>query len=813
MSSMSKINDNLLKSMQKAMLLCLQATEPQLVDLLEFDDVQEVDKIVDALTTVEGALLMLSEKTAAAVCADIRDITEVFSKDTDTAIEKDRLLYAFLALTEYVGELSGLTPPSVDLQKTRLFLTQGDAVSETIFPVSQETKESIAFAIKKDLAISKSIVEENIANLNKKKVKEDLSKSLIMPFAAFRLLNHRVGVDLIISIRKSLEKHLTQKAVKELANNMVLLEDTFWQLDTLDQCNDNKQDNSKKKQIRCSRNNTAQSAREVVASITHQFFEKLKDNVIENFGQLDKLPMMQTAQELYQIASSMTLLRQPALSRLLKKSEHQHLFFTAQQETLKEPEVNNAYLDVVILYEIIFEQLQSDAHVDKRTLMLLDEAQQHLVDATNFVLEKMSAPDYHHYAEADEMSDEEIERMMLELYLDEPDKAEKPVPTTGAADSAGTGSAVADSAVADGVPTSEETTSAGGANQAVVTGEVNADTVVAETATVGTAATVTADTVVTAADETTASGSVTGSDESVLPFPDASTGASTDALADTPTGKAETPADEGGEEKQTAEAIYQQVTDSSKLRLNEEVESISADDVDEDILEIFIEEAQDIAVLLKQETPRLKENYFDEEVIRTLRRAYHTLKGSGRMVGLNIFGEFAWQHEELLNRVIAGDCQLNAIALRQLTKACQLVEETVNQEPFVENKEVLLLSAAQAEAIKALLMGKISLPELNEPAQETEKVVPIPAADAALDDKASETVAEKSSAPEEEVIDEPAAKTEQEAIDLAEEKMPELPKAADDAASPTDESEEKAFDLFAAVDDQATAKAQPLTLA
>ena len=37
----------------------------------------------------------------------------------------------------------------------------------------------------------------------------------------------------------------------------------------------------------------------------------------------------------------------------------------------------------------------------------------------------------------------------------------------------------------------------------------------------------------------------------------------------------------------------------------------------------------------------------------TLRRAFHTLKGSARMVGLSAFGEAAWSMEQLLNTWLA----------------------------------------------------------------------------------------------------------------------------------------------------------------
>ena len=40
--------------------------------------------------------------------------------------------------------------------------------------------------------------------------------------------------------------------------------------------------------------------------------------------------------------------------------------------------------------------------------------------------------------------------------------------------------------------------------------------------------------------------------------------------------------------------------------------------------------------------------------LASLRRSFHTLKGSGRMVGADLIGEFCWNVERLLNRIING---------------------------------------------------------------------------------------------------------------------------------------------------------------
>src|SRR5690606_21998017 len=40
------------------------------------------------------------------------------------------------------------------------------------------------------------------------------------------------------------------------------------------------------------------------------------------------------------------------------------------------------------------------------------------------------------------------------------------------------------------------------------------------------------------------------------------------------------------------------------------------------------------------------------EKLRPIRRVFHTLKGSGRLVGARALGEFSWKIENMLNRVL-----------------------------------------------------------------------------------------------------------------------------------------------------------------
>ena len=81
---------------------------------------------------------------------------------------------------------------------------------------------------------------------------------------------------------------------------------------------------------------------------------------------------------------------------------------------------------------------------------------------------------------------------------------------------------------------------------------------------------------------------------------------------------------------------------------------------DAEIREIYIEEVEDIIQLLNANVPQWMTHAEDRDLLTTIRRSFHTLKGSGRMVGATSSAELAWSIEELLNRVIAGQVQVTS---------------------------------------------------------------------------------------------------------------------------------------------------------
>ena len=75
----------------------------------------------------------------------------------------------------------------------------------------------------------------------------------------------------------------------------------------------------------------------------------------------------------------------------------------------------------------------------------------------------------------------------------------------------------------------------------------------------------------------------------------------------------------------------------------------SSEEIDAELLGIFIEEAHEVLATIADTLRELSAQPHDSELLTTIRRAVHTLKGSGRMVGLKDLGETAWAVEQTLN--------------------------------------------------------------------------------------------------------------------------------------------------------------------
>jgi chemosensory pili system protein ChpA (sensor histidine kinase/response regulator) len=77
--------------------------------------------------------------------------------------------------------------------------------------------------------------------------------------------------------------------------------------------------------------------------------------------------------------------------------------------------------------------------------------------------------------------------------------------------------------------------------------------------------------------------------------------------------------------------------------------SASSEIVDAELLSIFLEEAHEVLAEIATQTQRSIEQPHDHETLTIIRRAFHTLKGSGRMVGLIELAEAAWSVEQVMS--------------------------------------------------------------------------------------------------------------------------------------------------------------------
>lgn len=95
--------------------------------------------------------------------------------------------------------------------------------------------------------------------------------------------------------------------------------------------------------------------------------------------------------------------------------------------------------------------------------------------------------------------------------------------------------------------------------------------------------------------------------------------------------------------------------------------------IDDELREVFLEETDEVLEVLHRHLP----NSADKTAQGEMRRAFHTLKGSGRMVRALVLAELAWAVENLLNRVLERSVALGAEVQQVLDEAVALLPELI----------------------------------------------------------------------------------------------------------------------------------------
>lgn len=118
---------------------------------------------------------------------------------------------------------------------------------------------------------------------------------------------------------------------------------------------------------------------------------------------------------------------------------------------------------------------------------------------------------------------------------------------------------------------------------------------------------------------------------------------------------------EAGVEVDADGSRWIEIEEEIEEEVDEEIDANAADgsfqisasnEIDDEIRDVFIEEVQEEIDNLTAQLPLWRSSPEDLENIKPIRRSFHTLKGSGRLVGALALGEFSWKVENMLNRVL-----------------------------------------------------------------------------------------------------------------------------------------------------------------
>jgi chemosensory pili system protein ChpA (sensor histidine kinase/response regulator) len=146
-----------------------------------------------------------------------------------------------------------------------------------------------------------------------------------------------------------------------------------------------------------------------------------------------------------------------------------------------------------------------------------------------------------------------------------------------------------------------------------------------------------------------------------------------------------------------AETIAMERTKRAHAATNPLVVVPEPEAVDPQFVELFIEEAREEIASVQKTFPLWDQNPMDLEALSSMRRSFHTLKGSGRMVGARAIAEFAWSIENLLNRIIDKTLSrtpgMMALLRNSVAALPQLVEQLETGRPVNTPIEALMTRA------------------------------------------------------------------------------------------------------------------------
>lgn len=124
--------------------------------------------------------------------------------------------------------------------------------------------------------------------------------------------------------------------------------------------------------------------------------------------------------------------------------------------------------------------------------------------------------------------------------------------------------------------------------------------------------------------------------------------------------------------------------------------------IDPELRDIFLEEYETVLETLQQNIPDWMASLENAAPLTEIRRAFHTLKGSGRMVGAEELGDFSWHIEEMLNNLLEGQIENFAdvsTMVRLAQAALPALRQRMLQQATGLRQDVIELIGANAHAL------------------------------------------------------------------------------------------------------------------
>ena len=714
----NKLGNQLLTRVQNEMARNIADIKRQLSEWLERPESGGIETLRKSMAEISGGLSLMEQNEAVeladAIITGIEGLDQNVNENgvTDLFAEQGaEIASGLLILADYIerlGHSSSGHKESVVQAATaiRTMLGNGEKIRVVAQPfISQDTYQALATEVNKIIEAARNQLEQHVRNPNNAFNAEAIINANHDLISLFQILNLQTPQSLLKQINQMLLTPLSEKQWIEVAEAMILVQETLKQL----------QENVVAEQV----DNYHEA---VHAQITHSrqleidklindtgkqgktFFESLRKQVLQDETVKQKQPWLDAVKQLANYSAITALVNIRELANQLQQLALLFAEFTVQNdETISKTYV--PVIDALVAVEYLFDDLAEVGKVSLQDVSFLAEAVQNIekicpasarakslfIESANMTPsaaedDAENTGDMQHFKDAlgaglDVLNDDfsTLEAENAEHEEEEPQEEENPPEqkyeavlqtSASSAHAQDTSDATVIYAGAAVAPHTDAPPAA--AHMPAAAAEVDAAT-----------------------------------DSLTLTAP-----AKTDEAAhedSTTLGAASGQSQASAEGKGSGAAYFANKTlrDLDKLEIPAEKEAFIASHsdavVDEEIREFFSEELGEIVALMNDTYPKWREDSADTQLTGDIRRAFHTLKGSGRTVGYEALGEFAWQHEQLLNRVIEKDFSANSLVCDTVGDAISLLNILQQQDEFVEHKGALLQQALVAERVRLSL--------------------------------------------------------------------------------------------------------------